>query len=88
MIIRRKVKLKTHQGWSEAILPHLNEKPYYEYRIAEYEAGTWESEGLENACVGETYDGETPTYIYESEIMSDEEYDEWQTIVSGTTASG
>ncbi len=80
MIIRRKVKLELHQGWSDAILPYLNEKPYYKYRIAEYEEGLWESEDLMNAYVGATYTGESPIYVYKHKIMSKKEYDEWTTM--------
>jgi hypothetical protein len=82
MIIRRKVKLRPHQGWSSQILPYLNEKPYGDYRIAEYEAGVWESEELMEAFVGKMYDGETARYVYEHAVMTEEEYEEW------TTASG
>ena len=87
MIIRRKVQLKTHQGWTDKILEHLHEVPYYEWRVAEYEEGLWESEDLMEAVIGTTYAGESASYIYEHEVMSEEEYDEWVTM-SGTTSSG
>lgn len=80
MIIRRKVRLRPHQGWSENILPYLHAVPYNDWRVAEYESGLWESEDLMEAYVGNTYVNEgTPKYVYEHEVMSDEEYDEWTT---------
>ena len=39
------------------------------------------------AFVGTTYTGEEASYIYDHEVMSQDEYDEWTTM-SGVTASG
>lgn len=80
MLIKRKVRLRANQGWTDRIQEYLDPKPYYDWRIAEYEEGTWESEELYEAYVGYTYPGEDPRYVYEHEIMSEEEYDEWTTV--------
>lgn len=80
MLIRRKVKLRPNQGWSEKIGQYLNPKPYHDWRVAEYEAGLWESEELYEAVLGKTYPGEKPRLVYEHEIMTDEEYEEWTTV--------
>jgi len=87
--ITRKVKLRIHQGWSDAITPYLNEKPYGEYRVAEYEEGAWETEDLMEAYVGHLNPSEQEgaRYVYEHAVMSAEEIDEWTTM-SGTTESG
>ena len=80
MLIRRKVQLKPHQGWSDKILTYIDPKPYYEWRVAEYEAGIWESENLMEAVVGKMYDVESASYIYDHAVMTEEEYDEWTTM--------
>ena len=79
MIIRRKVKLRPHQGWSDKLLEYLHPVPYEDWRVAEYEAGIWESEELMEAYVGDTYEGENARYVYEHEILSDAEKNIWTT---------
>jgi len=79
MIIRRKVRLRPNQSWSDKLGKYLNPKPYQGWRVAEYEAGLWESEELMEAKLGHTYPGENPRLVYEHEVMSEEEYNEWTT---------
>lgn len=81
--IRRKVRLRPNQMWTSKILTYMEDKPYYDYRVVEYDEGVWESEDLMEAGLGTLNPGETPRYIYDHAVMTEDEYDEWTTM-SGT----
>ena len=86
--IRRKIKLRANQQWSPRLLKILDDKAYYDWRIAEYEAGaarvrsTWDKDEMYEAKMGNLNPNEIANarYVYETEVMTDEEYNEWATI--------
>jgi len=79
MNIYRKVRLRNNQSWNPRISVYLHEVPYYDWRIAIYSEGVWESQELNEAVLGGLYPNENPRLVYEHEIMTANEYNEWTT---------
>ena len=86
--IDRKVRLRPNQTWTDKIMEYFHEKPYYEWRVATYNEGVWEDEELYEAKLGTIFPGENPRLVYEHEVMSQEEYDEWTTMSGADPEQG